>query len=43
VQAIVEANNKEWEKRFQKTVNDFEQQMSQTEEKFKADLLARNK
>lgn len=24
VQAIVEANNKEWEKRFQKTVNDFE-------------------
>jgi len=43
VQAIVEANNKEWEKKFQKTVNDYEQQMSQTEEKFKSDLKSRNK
>ena len=24
VQAIVEANNKEWEKKFQKTVSDYE-------------------
>lgn len=42
VQAIVEANNKEWEKKFQKTVGDYEQQMSQTEERFKVDFKKRN-
>lgn len=43
MQAIVEANNKEWEKKFQKTVSDYEQQMSQTEERFKKDFKKRNK
>lgn len=43
VQAIVEANNKDWDNKFQKTVGEYESQMSQTEKKFKSDLQARNK
>ena len=42
VQAIVEANNKEWEKKYQKAVADYENQMSQTEEKYKSELNERN-
>ena len=38
VQALVDANNKEWEKKYQSAVTDYEQQMAQTEQKYKADL-----
>lgn len=43
MQALVEANNREWEKKYQKAVTEYEMQMSQTEEKYKADLKERNR
>lgn len=42
VQALVEVNNKRWEEKYQQTVQDYEQQMSQTEKRFKTDLKERN-
>jgi hypothetical protein len=38
VQAIVDANNKEWEKKYEKAASNYEKQMSETEKKYNSDL-----